>query len=388
MTSCCTSLGSSCAQAGCASRPTYRPAPLLQRALDARGIELVAPPDYGRAPLETVHSPAYLDFLTSAFERWMAQATPTLEPGIEVLPNLSPYHSGKIDKTRRGPCPSGSVIAEAGYYLGDLSCPLGPHSWQSILRSAHSAVAAARHVCAPHDGNGMAYALCRPSGHHAHADRAGGFCYVNNSAIAAQTLLERFDKVAVLDVDAHHGDGTQQIFYQRSDVMTISLHADPSSYYPFYTGYATERGHGAGYGYNLNSRCRTAQAMLDSCRRWTARSMRCATTVRRRWCWRLASTRTSTTRSACCRWGWKPIGAWASVSTRWACRRWWCRRAVTKWMRSASRWRHFSRASCLRWHESGVHMTTLNIDGQRLWQSLMDLAAIGATPRAATRGWH
>ncbi len=241
-------------RAGRLCEPTDVPAraAVLQRALDARGIELVAPPDYGRAPLETVHSPAYLDFLASAFERWMALATPTLEPGIEVLPNLSPYHSGKIDKTRRGPCPSGSVIAEAGYYLGDLSCPLGPHSWQSILRSAHSAVAAARHVCAPHDGNGMAYALCRPSGHHAHADRAGGFCYVNNSAIAAQTLLERFDKVAVLDVDAHHGDGTQQIFYQRSDVMTISLHADPGSYYPFYTGYATERGHGAGYGYNIN----------------------------------------------------------------------------------------------------------------------------------------
>ena len=79
-----------------------------------------------------------------------------------------------------------------------------------------------------------------------------GFCYVNNSAIAAETLLKRFNKVAVLDVDAHHGDGTQQIFYQRSDVMTISLHADPSAYYPFYTGYAFERGYGAGYGYNLN----------------------------------------------------------------------------------------------------------------------------------------
>jgi len=223
----------------------------LQRALAARAITVSAPPDYGRAPLETVHSPAYLDFLSTAYTRWTALASSTLEPGIEVLPNLSPYHSGRIDQTRRAPCPSDNIIAQTGYYLGDLSCPLGPHSWRSIERSAHSAVAAARHVSAP-DAGGLAYALCRPSGHHARTDRASGFCYVNNSAIAAQTLLERFDKVAVLDVDAHHGDGTQQIFYQRSDVMTISLHADPSNYYPFYTGYATERGHGAGYGYNLN----------------------------------------------------------------------------------------------------------------------------------------
>lgn len=223
----------------------------LQRALAARSIAVSAPPDYGRAPLEAVHSPAYLEFLSTAYARWMALASPTLEPGIEVLPNLSPYHSGRIDQTRRAPCPSDSIIAQTGYYLGDLSCPLGPDSWRSIERSAHSAVAAARHVSAP-DAGGLAYALCRPSGHHAHTDRASGFCYVNNSAIAAQTLLERFDKVAVLDVDAHHGDGTQQIFYQRSDVMTISLHADPNGYYPFYTGYATERGHGAGYGYNLN----------------------------------------------------------------------------------------------------------------------------------------
>ncbi|KCV21249.1 histone deacetylase family protein [Bordetella pertussis H934] len=98
----------------------------------------------------------------------------------------------------------------------------------------------------------LAYALCRPSRHHAHRDRAGGFCYLNSSAAAAQRLAQRCERVVVLDVDAHHGDGTQNIFYQRSDVMTISLHADPSGYYPFYTGYAHERGYGSGHGYNLN----------------------------------------------------------------------------------------------------------------------------------------
>ncbi|MCT9126605.1 histone deacetylase family protein [Cupriavidus gilardii] len=240
-------------RAGRLCEPTDVPAraAALQAALAARGIDLAVAPDYGRAPLEAVHSAAYLDFLCQAYERWQALARPGFEPGIEVLPNLSPYHNGKLDQSRRPDCPTDSVIAQAGYYLGDLSCPLGPHSWLSILRSAHSAVAAADYVCEQQDG-GMAYALCRPSGHHAHSDRAGGFCYVNNAAIAAQGLLKRFGKVAVLDVDAHHGDGTQQIFYQRSDVMTISLHADPAGYYPFYTGYANERGYGAGYGYNLN----------------------------------------------------------------------------------------------------------------------------------------
>ena len=173
------------------------------------------------------------------------------------------------------------MIARAGYYLGDLSCPLGPDSWRAILRSAHSAVAAAQHVCEPQHRCGPAYALCRPSGHHAHTDRAAGFCYVNNSAIAAETLLKRFGKVAVLDVDAHHGDGTQQIFYQRADVMTISLHADPSGYYPFYSGYAHERGYGAGYGYNLNFPLAHGTEDAGFRPRWTARSTPCATTARR-----------------------------------------------------------------------------------------------------------
>lgn len=172
-----------------------------------------------------------------------------MDPGPEVLPNLSPYYSGRIETAGRGPCPSPSIVAQTGYYLSDLSCPIGPHTWRSALRSTHSAVAAAEHVAA---SGGAAYALCRPSGHHAHRDRAGGFCYLNSSAAAAARLLQSWSKVAVLDVDAHHGDGTQNIFYQRADVMTVSLHADPAGYYPFYTGYAHERGHGVGEGCNLN----------------------------------------------------------------------------------------------------------------------------------------
>ncbi|ARP95642.1 histone deacetylase family protein [Bordetella genomosp. 13] len=233
------------------SKPTDVPAraETLRAMLAARGIAVEAPPDFGRAPLEGVHSADYLDFLENAYERWQALRGQGPEPGIEVLPNLSPYYSGRTDQAGRPPCPAPSVIAQAGYYLGDLSCPVGPHTWRAALRSTHDAVAAAEHVLRTGE---PAYALCRPSGHHAHRDRAGGFCYLNSSAAAAQRLVRELGRVAVLDVDAHHGDGTQNIFYQRDDVYTVSTHADPAGYYPFYTGHAGERGEGAGAGCNLN----------------------------------------------------------------------------------------------------------------------------------------
>jgi acetoin utilization deacetylase AcuC-like enzyme len=232
------------------AKPTDLPsrAHALRDALAARGIALEVPPDCGRAPLEAVHSVDYLDYLETAYELWRALKLPGVEPGIEVLPNLSPYDNGSPG-VARAPCPSPSLVARTGYYISDLACPIGPHTWHSVLRSAHTAVAAADAVLESGDS---AYALCRPSGHHAHRDRAGGFCYVNNSATAAQRLRQRHERVAVLDVDAHHGDGTQNIFYARDDVLTVSMHADPSAYYPFYTGYAHERGVGAGAGCNLN----------------------------------------------------------------------------------------------------------------------------------------
>jgi acetoin utilization deacetylase AcuC-like enzyme len=217
----------------------------LLGALAALAIPVEPPRDYGTGPLEKVHPPHYLAYLASAYERWKVLPG----AGIEVLPNVSPYLNGRVEDDARAPCPSDSPVAQAGYYLGDLSCPIGPHTWRSILRSAHSAVAAADAVLA---GGGASYALCRPSGHHVRSDRASGFCYLNNAAIAVERLRSRFARVAVLDVDAHHGDGTQTIFYRRADVMTVSLHVDPANYYPFYTGYADETGHGAGRGYNLN----------------------------------------------------------------------------------------------------------------------------------------
>lgn len=217
----------------------------LLAALQHEGLPVTQPADYGTAPALTVHTPEYLEFLATAFQRW--QALP--DAGPEVLPNTFPYWNARPDAPRRPPCPSQALIAHVGYYLGDLAVPVGPDTWRSALVSTHSAAAATDAVLS---GDPAAYALCRPSGHHARADRASGFCYLNSAAIAAERLRAKYARVAVLDVDAHHGDGTQAIFYHRPDILTVSIHADPASYYPFFTGYTHERGYGPGEGANLN----------------------------------------------------------------------------------------------------------------------------------------
>lgn len=131
----------------------------------------------------------------------------------------------------------------------DFAGAVTAETWKAVRMSAMSALTAADLVSA---GADSAYALCRPPGHHAYGERAGGFCYLNNSAIAAQYLRRTHDRVAILDIDVHHGNGTQGIFYDRDDVLTVSIHADPARYYPFYYGYAGQQGRGAGEGFNLN----------------------------------------------------------------------------------------------------------------------------------------
>ena len=217
----------------------------LLGALARHGIAPERPAEHGTGPALGVHTAAYLGFLETAWERW----TRLPDHGPEVWPNTFPYWSGRPEEPARPDCPAAGLVGQVGWYLGDLSVPMGPDSWTSILRSAETAASAADAVLA---GESAVYALCRPSGHHARADRATGFCYLNNTALAAQRLRSRFGRVAIVDVDAHHGDGTQQIFYGRADVLTVSIHADPSDYYPFFTGYAAETGHGAGEGFNLN----------------------------------------------------------------------------------------------------------------------------------------
>jgi len=221
-----------------------RTAALLD-ALRRLSIDIEAPSGVDGSARVAVHTEGYLRFLASAWEQW----TRLPDHGLEVWPNTFPYWSGRPEHRARPDCPANHIVAQAGWYLGDLSVPIGPHTWASVEASCNTAVAAADAV--RHNAT-AAYALCRPPGHHARADRGSGFCYLNNTAVVAERLRIECERVAILDVDAHHGDGTQQIFYARPDVLTVSIHADPTRYYPFFTGYAAETGVGSGEGANLN----------------------------------------------------------------------------------------------------------------------------------------
>jgi acetoin utilization deacetylase AcuC-like enzyme len=142
-----------------------------------------------------------------------------------------------------------SIIGRAGYHAHDLRMPIGRHIWDAAAASANLAVEAAHRVLG---GAPLAYALCRPSGHHAFADMGGGNCYLNNAAIAAEVLRRGHARVAIVDVDVHHGNGTQGIFWRRSDVLFVSPHRDPIDDHPFFSGHAHERGEGEGLGFTLN----------------------------------------------------------------------------------------------------------------------------------------
>jgi acetoin utilization deacetylase AcuC-like enzyme len=212
-------------------------AEVLLAAAGGAGHEVTAAEDYGMAPLAAVHSAEYLDFLEHIHAAWRAL------PGSsdEVVPNIHPNRNMGVRPR--------ATVGLAGYHMADTACPITRDTWASARASANTAVHAARLVLA---GAACAYGLCRPSGHHAYCDMAGGFCYLNNAAIAAEDLRRDVARVAILDIDVHAGNGTQGIFYDRADVFFASIHADPADYYPFYAGYARERGAGPGLGHTLN----------------------------------------------------------------------------------------------------------------------------------------
>lgn len=209
----------------------------LMAAAVLSGLTLEVPEDFGIGPIAAVHTSEYIQFLRNIHARW------SRVPGApaEVMPNVHP-------DGRQGAYPA-SAIGQVGWHVYDHSCPIAADTWEGARWSANSAVHAARDLIG---GAEACYALARPPGHHASKDLAGGFCYLNNTAIAAQKLRQAFERIAILDVDVHHGNGTQSIFYDRPDVLTVSIHADPVRFYPFFWGYANERGAGAGVGANLN----------------------------------------------------------------------------------------------------------------------------------------
>ncbi len=192
--------------------------------------------------IEHIHATHYLEFLRSAWPDWIALNPANAD--VDILPSVWPNHG-----LRRDVAPT-NFSARVGQYAFDAGTPIVAGTWQAALTGAACAIDAARAVA---NGQRVAMALTRPPGHHAGADFFGGYCFLNNSALAAQALRDAgAQRVAIVDVDYHHGNGTQQIFYSRSDVFTASIHGDPTTEYPFYLGYADETGEGDGAGYNRN----------------------------------------------------------------------------------------------------------------------------------------
>ena len=210
---------------------------ILRNAIAESGMTLHEAGDAGIEPLRVVHPAEYLQFLAEAWER-----------RAEIDSRLQELLTTQFARPQMQRKP-GSLLGQLGYYTADTSTPIRAGTWDAVYGSAQCALSAADAAAK----NGYAYALCRPPGHHAFAASAGGFCYVNNTAVAAQRLAATLrGRIAIVDVDVHHGNGTQGIFYQRADVLTVSLHADPTSYFPFYCGYADEIGEGEGRGFNIN----------------------------------------------------------------------------------------------------------------------------------------
>lgn len=209
----------------------------LLGAVNRLGLPTTLAPDHGMAPIAAVHDAGYLHFLEMAFARW--QETPLAGPVVRTF-------GYAVRQMQRRP---DAIIGQAGYYLSGEGVPILASTWHAAKVSAHVAVEGASRILG---GAREVYALCRPPGHHTCADLAGGFCYLNNAAIAVQVLLDGGAKPAILDVDVHAGNGTQSILYERDDVFFCSVHGDPRGLYPWYAVYPDETGAGRGLGYNLN----------------------------------------------------------------------------------------------------------------------------------------
>ncbi len=215
-------------------------ADIVRARLDTVGIgPIVAPEAHGMAPLERVHDTGYLGFLRTAWDEWLAEHGDwDALPLNWVAPGM---HRRVVPR---------SIDGRLGYYSFDAGTPITAGTWRAAVSAADSALSGADRL---RGGDRSAFALCRPPGHHAGRAFYGGYCFLNNAAVAAQSLRDGgAARVVVLDVDYHHGNGTQEIFWERGDVLFVSLHADPVDEFPYFCGHADEIGGGAGVGANLN----------------------------------------------------------------------------------------------------------------------------------------
>ena len=212
---------------------------ILQRLRERELGEVIAPARHGRQALLRIHHADYLDFLASCWDDWQAagyrgEAIATCAPSRRMTRALPPRE----------------IDGRIGYYCLASETSISAGTWEAALAAADVALTAQSLLAG---GERAAFALCRPPGHHAAADMFGGYCFLNNAALATQALLDGgAARVAVLDVDFHHGNGSQSIFYSRADVLFCSLHGEPSEAFPYYLGGADETGEGAGAGCNHN----------------------------------------------------------------------------------------------------------------------------------------
>lgn len=214
-------------------------AELILAALVEAGFAASEPGEVPMEALHRVHDPGFVQFLRTAHAEWRAAGKDGL-----MLPSAFPARGVRQDRI-----PSG-INGRMGYYAFDPSTPIVEGTWDAAFAAARCALAAADWIA---KGVPSAYALCRPPGHHAARAVYGGYCFLNNAALAAQHLRDRgFARVAVLDVDAHHGNGTQEIFWERADVIVASIHGTPETEYPYFLGWDDERGAGAGSGFTRN----------------------------------------------------------------------------------------------------------------------------------------
>jgi len=208
----------------------------------ARGHELRLPTHDSAPVLPLVHAPRYLAFLESAWGEWVA-----LDPANALV---QPFPSTWPVRTLRTDVEPADFTARLGLYSIDNGTPMAAGTWAAVKAGADAAVSAAALLA---EGARGVFSATRPPGHHAGADFMGGYCFLNNAAIAARALSERgCGRLAILDVDYHHGNGTQSLFYRSAEVLFASLHGDPRTEYPFFLGHADETGEGPGEGFNLN----------------------------------------------------------------------------------------------------------------------------------------
>ncbi|HEU6450727.1 MAG TPA: histone deacetylase family protein [Gemmatimonadaceae bacterium] len=205
---------------------------ILNQVRSLAGVEIVEVAEHGEEAITAVHDPDFVRYLRDVSQK--------LAEGQAVYPYVFPIR-------HRARKPVDDEV-QSGYYCIDTFTPLTHNAYIAARAAVNCALTGAELV---RKGEQLAYAVCRPPGHHAESAVYGGFCYFNNASIAANVLSAE-GRVAVLDIDFHHGNGTQEIFYDRSDVLTISIHGDPSYAYPYFAGFADERGEGAGEGFNHN----------------------------------------------------------------------------------------------------------------------------------------